>query len=113
MQTKQDNNMEKDLRSWLKSEGWDSDTLYDLLEVLEEIRSAKYEIENCVRGAYTGAVTYEELKKSLWRLAGEFSDAVDSIDASYADRIDKEQFEEELAEEEEWEKNQEEEEDNE
>jgi hypothetical protein len=93
--------MEKDLRSWQKSEGWDSDNLYDLMEVLEEIRSVKYEIDNCVRGSYTGAVTYKELKKSLWRLAEKFSDAVDCISDEYADRQDELEYEQLVAEEEE------------
>lgn len=105
--------MEKDLRSWLKSEGWDSDNLYDLLEVLEEIRSVKYEIENCIRGSYTGAVTYKELKKSLSHLAEKFSEEVDAISDTWADRTDEERFNEELAEEEAWEKSQKEEDDNE
>ncbi len=113
MQTKQDNNMEKDLRSWLKSEGWNSDNLDELMEVLEEIRSVKYELDNCVRGSYTGAVTYKELKKSLWRLAEQFSDAVDCISDEYADREDELEYEHLVEEEEEWEKSQEEETDNE
>ena len=101
--------MEKDLRSWQKAEGWDTDVLYDLMEVLEEIRSVKYEIENCVRGAYTGAVTYKELKTSLWRLAEKFSNTVDEISDDYADREDEMEYDEMVAEEEAWEKSQEEE----
>ena len=41
--------------------GWNEDKLEGLLSVLETLEGLTYEVRNCIRGAYSGKETYEEL----------------------------------------------------
>lgn len=45
--------------------GWDKEKLDAVQEVLAEAYNAGYEIDHCVRGAFTGAKTYKELANYL------------------------------------------------
>lgn len=47
------------------ADGWDLRDDSMLMETFDDIESAIYEIKNCVRGAYTGCETYEELGQHL------------------------------------------------
>lgn len=53
------------------SDGWDDEKLEELdsYEVLDAISGLDYEISNAIRGAYTGAHTYEELGEYIVKLA--------------------------------------------
>ena len=52
-------------------DGWDLDDLSSLEEAFGEIEDFMYEVRNCVRGAYTGCYTYEELAENYQRLLEE------------------------------------------
>lgn len=43
-------------------EGWNTEQLSNLMMALEKCRSLHYELSNCIRGCYSGAHTYPELK---------------------------------------------------
>lgn len=51
--------------------GWNTDKLETLLNLLGDVYNLQYEIENCVRGCYTGAHTYEELGEYIRGLANQ------------------------------------------
>lgn len=53
------------------NDGWNTDKLDSLTSVLNDIYNLQYEIENCVRGAYTGAHTYEELGRYIQELGNQ------------------------------------------
>lgn len=53
------------------NDGWNTDKLENLTSVLNDIYSLQYEIESCVRGAYTGAHTYEELGQYIQELGNQ------------------------------------------
>ena len=93
--------MTEELKRYLAQEGWNTEELSEVLDVMDELRSVRYEIENCVRGCNTGAYTYAELKTVLNRLAEQLTTAIDSIYPGYPDKQDEEAFEEMLKEEEE------------
>lgn len=67
--------------------GWDKEELYSLTSALDEAQSINYEINNCIRGCYSGADTYAELKERIKRLASKLEQAADDIDADYLDSI--------------------------
>lgn len=50
-------------------DGWNEDRLEGLISALSDAHNMLYEIQSCVRGAYTEARTYEELKEKVSELA--------------------------------------------
>lgn len=61
------------------SDGWELDGIDDLQEVMSDIYDTKYEIDNCVRGCYTGCHTYAELAEHLRSLADRLTFAADDV----------------------------------
>lgn len=53
-------------------EGWDEEQLGDLSEILDKAYKLSYEVERCVRGAYTDCTTYEDLAEYIVNLGEEF-----------------------------------------
>ena len=62
------------------SDGWDLEDLGQLEEAFGEIENFMYEVRNCVRGAYTGCYTYEDLADKLRRIAEDLMTAADEIE---------------------------------
>lgn len=60
--------------------GWNKNNVYEVLEVTDKIYDLAYEINNCVRGAYTGCETYEDLQDYVHRLARELEEAADVME---------------------------------
>ena len=50
-------------------DGWNTEALSNLVQALEDAQTLAYEINCCVRGAYSGAHTYEELKEYAEKVA--------------------------------------------
>jgi len=75
-------------------DGWNKDELYRLTTALEEAQALSYEINNCVRGCYSGARTYEELKAYVEKLANKFQEAADDIDGAWLDSHDEDEDDE-------------------
>ena len=61
-------------------DGWDLEGLDQLEEAFGEIESFMYEVRNCVRGAYTGCYTYEDLAEKLRNISDSLSMAADEIE---------------------------------
>lgn len=61
-------------------DGWDLEDLDQLEEAFGEIESFIYEVRNCVRGAYTGCHTYEDLAEKLRNISDSLSMAADEIE---------------------------------
>lgn len=59
-------------------DGWELKHDVDL-EVLRDVYSAEYEINNCIRGVYTGCTTYKELGEYLKSLAERLSSLGDDV----------------------------------
>ena len=70
-----------------ESDGWDLEGFDELNEVLSNISRLKYELDNTVRGAYTGCKTYEQLGEYIIELAHTLEDAgsyiQDNIDGNF------------------------------
>lgn len=58
-----------------ESDGWGLEGFDELNEVLSNISRLKYELDNTVRGAYTGCETYEQLGEYIIELAHTLEDA--------------------------------------
>jgi hypothetical protein len=71
--------------------GWNKNELYSVLAALDEAQEFNYEINNCIRGCYTGAKTYTELKERIQRLASKLAEAADEIDGAWLDSHDEEE----------------------
>lgn len=78
--------MKKIIKASLESElsnndGWntDIDSIYELNSILDEAYNLKYEIENCVRGAYTKCHTLSELGEYVTELGERLSYIGDCI----------------------------------
>lgn len=54
-------------------DGWSEDIKYQLEDVLERAYNLQYEVNNCVRGAYTGCNTSEELSEYVKDLGEDFT----------------------------------------
>lgn len=52
-------------------DGWNEDTLSNLIRVMDNIYSLSYEVKNCIRGCYTSCHTYKELGEYVKRLGEE------------------------------------------
>lgn len=61
-------------------DGWDLEELDQLEEAFGEIENFMYEVRNCVRGAYTGCYTYEELAEKLRNISDSLSMAANEIE---------------------------------
>ena len=61
-------------------DGWDLEDFDQLEEAFSEIENFMYEVRNCVRGAYTGCYTYEELAEKLRNISDSLSMAADKIE---------------------------------
>ena len=61
------------------NDGWNIDYLYGVKHILDDLNNINYEIDNCVRGAYSHAETYEELSYKLQDLANSLIDAAEDI----------------------------------
>lgn len=78
-------------------DGWDLDELDQLEEAFGEIESFMYEVRNCVRGAYTGCYTYEELAEKLRNISDSLSMAADEIEnMPEPEPEDEEEFEDDV-----------------
>ena len=60
--------------------GWNNGNVYNVLEVTDKVYDLAYELKNCVRGAYTGCETYEDLQEYIRRLARELEEAADMME---------------------------------
>lgn len=49
--------------------GWNQEQIPNLVAALEDANQLLYELNNCIRGCYSGAHTYEELKEYAERIA--------------------------------------------
>lgn len=63
-------------------DGWNTEKLEDILNVLDSLYNASYEIRNCIRGCQTGANTYEELQSYLKRKAQQLMYTADWMDTN-------------------------------
>ena len=53
-------------------EGWDESDLSEITELLDTAYKLSYELERCVRGAYTDCTTYKDLAEYIINLGEEF-----------------------------------------
>lgn len=63
----------------MKSDGWNLDQMSDLESVLDDIYDLTYELKNCVRGAYTGCHTYDQLSDYIKGLGERLAAEGDAI----------------------------------
>ncbi len=70
--------------------GWNEDKVYDVLNVMDDIYDAAYELKNCVRGCNTGAYTYKELSNVICRLAERLQEAGENLAYEQEDEEDDE-----------------------
>jgi hypothetical protein len=61
-------------------EGWNEEVKELLREPFEKMSEMQYEIESCVKGAYTNANTPAELSFKLHQLAEQLMEASDALD---------------------------------
>ena len=71
-------------------EGWNEEKVRDMIDVLQDVYEVQYELENCVKGAYTGCTTYQDLGAYLKELAGRLSAEADGIAEQEEDPEDEE-----------------------
>lgn len=80
----------KSKKLYEESDGWDLNGFIsdELNEVLSDISRLKYELDRCVRGAYTGCKTYEQLGEYIIELAHTLEDAGSYIQENIDDNFD-------------------------
>ena len=61
-------------------DGWNTEALSTLVQALEDAQNLAYEINCCVRGAYSGAHTYEELKEYAEMIAARIKTGAEDCD---------------------------------
>ena len=61
-------------------DGWNTEALGNLVQALEDAQTLAYEINCCVRGAYSGAHTYEELKEYAEKVADRIKRGAEDCD---------------------------------
>ena len=61
-------------------DGWNTEALSTLIQALEDAQNLAYEINCCVRGAYSGARTYEELKEYAEKIAARIKTGAEDCD---------------------------------
>ena len=69
-------------------DGWDEE--FEDEPVLGDLENFIYEIRNAVKGAYTGATTYQELADYIEELADELSDFASEVRVHPEDENDNE-----------------------
>ena len=62
------------------SDGLNEEDLYELVDWMDEVTRLKYEIKNCVIGAYTDCRTLKDLIDYLRDLGDNLSNTIDSIE---------------------------------
>ncbi len=71
------------------SDGWDEDKLSDLRYILDKLANLQYEINNCVKGAYSRCTSYSELGDYIRDLGSELMDIADDV-SEYVEEDDEE-----------------------
>ena len=71
------------------NDGWDDE--FEDEPVLGNLENFIYEIRNAVKGAYTGATTYQELADYIEELADELSDFASEVRVHPEDEDDNEE----------------------
>lgn len=71
--------MKRAIKAASSGEGWDTEYLYQVCEVLDEIYNLSYELRNCIRGAYTHCYTYEDLANYVGELGENLVRAADDL----------------------------------
>ena len=61
-------------------DGWNTEALSNLVQALEDAQTLAYEINCCVKGAYSGAHTYEELKEYAEKVADRIKRGAEDCD---------------------------------
>lgn len=67
------------------NDGWDIEAIHetcysaDVADTFDSLRKLDYELNNCVRGAYTNAKTYKELGKYIVSLSKNLADIGNDI----------------------------------
>ena len=64
-------------------DGWNTEALSNLIQALEDAQSLAYEINCCVRGASSGARTYEELKEYAEKVAERIKIGAEDCDYAF------------------------------
>lgn len=75
------------------SDGWDEDKLSDLSYILDKLANLQYEINNCVKGAYSHCTSYSELGEYIKDLGSELMDIADDV-SEYVEEDDEEDLDE-------------------
>ena len=74
---------------YIAAEGWDTDieAVGDILDSCKEIGQLQYELENCVKGAFTSCEDYEDLAQHVINLGKRLQEAGDYLaeEAEYLD----------------------------
>ncbi len=60
-------------------DGWNREKVSDVIRVLNDVYEAKYELEKCVRGSFTGCTTYQDLGVHLKELASRLESSADCL----------------------------------
>ena len=76
------------------TESWNEEKLSEVLDVLDDMYQAAYEIRNCRRGCYTGVKLYDDLGRYLNNLADRLCMACEPLDTDM-DRYDEDDEDEE------------------
>lgn len=71
------------------SDGWDEGKLSDLSYILDKLANLQYEINNCVKGAYSHCTSYSELGEYIKDLGSELMDIADDV-SEYVEEDDEE-----------------------
>lgn len=64
-------------------DGWNTEALSNLIQALEDAQTLAYEINCCVKGAYSGAHTYEELKEYAEKVADRIRIGAEDCDYAF------------------------------
>lgn len=78
------------------SDGWNEEVLYDVTYILDKLQNINYEINSCVRGAYSNCKTYSELGKYLEELGDSLSNLGEEI-SEYEEDSDDEDVDESMS----------------
>ena len=70
------------------SDGWDESKLDELKYILDKLENLNYEINNCVRGAYSYCKTYEELGHYISDLADSLGNIGEDVSLYVEDEED-------------------------
>lgn len=79
-----------------ESDGWNEIVKDSLDDIIIELEGFIYEVKNCVKGAYTGVKTHEDLANYIRELADRLNDAANEIEDLPEDKDDEEYDEESI-----------------